>query len=139
MFHTSLRTTLRTFSRNKGFTTLNIAGLAVGLTSCLLLLLYVDYEWQFDKQFRDYKNIYVVYSNQTGNNRIFSFPVSPAPMAAAAQTEIPGVTSAVRVTDPQDQLLTRGDQLLKKPGMYAEGTFFGLFDYPFLQGTEISR
>jgi hypothetical protein len=110
MPHSSLRTILRTFNRNKGFTILNIAGLAVGLTSCLLLLLYVDYEWQFDKQFRDYENIYVVYSNQSGD-KIFSFAVSPAPMAAAAQTEVPGVMAAVRVTDAQDQLLAYHEQL----------------------------
>jgi putative ABC transport system permease protein len=138
MFNTSLRTALRTFNRNKGFTILNIAGLAVGLTSCLLLLLYVDYEWQFDKQFRDYQNIYVVYSNQSGGNKIFSFAVSPAPLATAAQSEIPGVTAAVRVTDAQDQLLAYRDQLLKKPGMYADSSFFGLFDYPFLQGSPLT-
>jgi ABC-type antimicrobial peptide transport system permease subunit len=132
---TSLKSTLRTFKRNKGFTILNIAGLAVGLTSCLLLLLYVDYEWQFDKQFRDYENIYVVYSNQSGGDKIFSFPVSSAPMAAAAQAEVPGVTAAVRVTDAQDQLLAYNERLLKKPGMYADSAFFGLFDYPFLQGS----
>jgi len=135
---TSLKSTLRTFKRNKGFTILNIAGLAVGLTSCLLLLLYVDYEWQFDKQFRDYENIYVVYSNQSGGGKIFSFPVSPALMAATAQTEVPGVTAAVRVTDAQDQLLAYNERLLKKAGMYADSTFFGLFDYPFLQGSPLT-
>jgi ABC-type antimicrobial peptide transport system permease subunit len=138
MFHTSFKSTLRTFNRNKGFTILNIAGLAIGLTSCLLLLLYVDYEWQFDKQFRDYENIYVVYSNQSGSGKIFSFAVSPAPLADAAQTEVPGVTTAVRVTDAQDQLLAYHEHLLKKPGMFADSTFFGLFDYPFLQGSPLT-
>ena len=138
MFQTSLRTTLRTFYRNKGFTALNVTGLAVGLTSCLLLLLYVDYEWEFDKQFKDYENIYIVYSNQSGGDKILSFPVSPVPLAATAQTEIPGVEQAVRVSDPRDQLLSYSDRQFKKSGIYADSAFFALFDYPFLEGSPLT-
>lgn len=134
MLTTQFKTALRSFYRNKSFTTLNVVGLAIGFTSCLLLLLYVDFEWSFDKQFSDHRNIYIVYSNQHGSGKINSFAVSPAQLAGAALQEIPGVTGAVRVSDAQEQLIAFNNQPFKKSGMYVDSSFFELFDYPFVEG-----
>jgi hypothetical protein len=52
MFRLNLKIALRNLLRNKGFTLINIGGLAIGMSCCMVLLLYVNYEWSYDKQYR---------------------------------------------------------------------------------------
>ena len=57
MFKLNFRIALRNLWKNKGFTLINVGGLAIGLASCMLLLLYVAYEWGYDKQYSNSKTI----------------------------------------------------------------------------------
>ncbi|SEA77560.1 hypothetical protein [Pedobacter hartonius] len=50
MFFINFKIALRNLKRNKGFSFINIGGLAIGLTSCLLLLLYVNYEYSYSRR-----------------------------------------------------------------------------------------
>ncbi|RZK88407.1 MAG: hypothetical protein EOO98_12380, partial [Pedobacter sp.] len=65
MFKLNLKIALRNLWKNKGFSLINIGGLAIGLASCMLLLLYVSYEFSFDKQYENYKTTYVAHTNMT--------------------------------------------------------------------------
>ena len=58
MFKLSLKITLRNLFKNKVYAAINIGGLALGLTSSLLLMLYATYEWSYDKQFKNSDHIY---------------------------------------------------------------------------------
>ncbi|MGY0035469.1 ABC transporter permease [Pedobacter sp. NJ-S-72] len=58
MFKLDLKIALRSLWKNKGYTLINIGGLAIGLASCMILLLYVAYEWSYDRQFTNHdKNL----------------------------------------------------------------------------------
>lgn len=50
MLRLNFKIALRNLWKNKGFTLINVGGLAIGMACCLMLLLYVNYEWSFDKQ-----------------------------------------------------------------------------------------
>jgi putative ABC transport system permease protein len=134
MLKNYFKTTWRNFLKFKVFSFINIGGLALGIASCLALLLYVSYEWGYDKQFDNYKNIYRVYENQSGGNTIYSLPVTPAVLAGAAQREIPGIRRAVRFLDMEPQLLSYGESHFLKSGYYADSPFFQLFSYHFIRG-----
>lgn len=58
MFLINFKIALRSLWKNKGCSLINIGGLAIGMTCCLLLLIYVNYEWSYDKQFKDIDRIY---------------------------------------------------------------------------------
>jgi putative ABC transport system permease protein len=64
MIRNHLKIAWRNLLAYKTFSFVNIAGLGIGIASCLALLLYVRYEWNYDKQFSNYRNIYRVYENQ---------------------------------------------------------------------------
>ncbi|RYD80113.1 MAG: hypothetical protein EOP55_03040, partial [Sphingobacteriales bacterium] len=73
MFKINFKIALRNLWKNKGFTLINVGGLAIGLASCMVLLLYVAYEWSYDKQYTNADKTYVVYQNAPANGKIFSW------------------------------------------------------------------
>lgn len=58
MIRNYLRASLRYFSKNKGFTAINIAGLSIGLAVCLLIIFYVKDELNYDKYNKNANRIY---------------------------------------------------------------------------------
>lgn len=127
-------TAWRNFLKFRTLSFINIIGLSIGLVGCLALLLFVFDQWSYDRQFSNARNIYMVYENQSGSDRIYSLAVSPATLAPAARQEIPGVVRAIRLGGPSTQLLSFGDKRLKQSGMYADSAFFSMLNYRFLSG-----
>jgi putative ABC transport system permease protein len=138
MIRSNLRIAWRNLLVFRTFSFVNIAGLAIGVASCLALLLYVRYEWNFDKQFSDYGNIYRVYENQSGGDRIYSLPVTPSVLATHVMGRIPGIVRAVRFVDMDPQVLSGGDRQFLRSGLYADSDFFQVMDYRFLTGSSAS-
>jgi putative ABC transport system permease protein len=134
MFKLNLCIALRSLWKHKGYTLINVGGLALGLASCMLLLLYVAYEWGYDKQFKNYETTYVTYNNQTANGTIFSFNATPGVLAEAIKAEIPGVEHAVHVSYPDERLLTYNRNSFKKTALFTESDFFKIFDFKVLKG-----
>ncbi len=124
--------------KNKAFSAINIGGLTIGLASCLLLLIYINYEWGYDKQFKNVENIYAIENNQTGDGEIFTFMATPGELAQTIQNEVPGVKNTVRVTYPSQELLNYGEKPMKKAGIYADSSFFSVFSYHFIRGNATS-
>jgi putative ABC transport system permease protein len=96
MFKLNLKVTLRNLWKNKLFSMINIGGLAIGLTSCLILLLYVNYETGYDKQFKDIDRIYGV-PKRAANTDGFDMTLGtisnalPATLALEVKDKIAGV------------------------------------------------
>jgi putative ABC transport system permease protein len=84
MFFINFKIALRNLKKNKGFTLINIGGLAIGLTSCLLLLLYVNYEYSYDQQYQAIDRLYVAELNHSTDGTIKTYPYTPNKLAAAA-------------------------------------------------------
>lgn len=128
---------LRSLIRQKGFSFINIAGLAIGIAACMIILLYIQYELSFEKMFTDADRIYRVLTIDkalgTNNQRV---GITMPPVGAAAESSIPEVESALRVSGGGRALLIYGD----KPGIYAEklrnadANFFEFFDFKLLKG-----
>jgi hypothetical protein len=69
MFKLNFKIAMRNLWKNKAFTFINIGGLAIGLASCLILLLYVSYEMSYDKQFTHQEKTYTAIDNLTANGK----------------------------------------------------------------------
>src|SRR5476651_931520 len=97
----------RNIKRHKGFSMLNAGGLSLGMASCLLLLLFVSYHLNYDRQFEGLDHIYIIENNQPGDGQVHTFSATPAPMAAAIKAQVPGVTEVTRFCNYKaDGLLT---------------------------------
>ncbi|WP_285057319.1 ABC transporter permease [Pedobacter ginsengisoli] len=134
MFKLNLKIALRNLWKNKGFTLINVGGLAIGLASCMVLLLYVAYEWSFDKQFTDADKTYVVYQNGAANGKIYSWAWTPAVMANEVKEKIPGVKYASHSTYPGSQLISYGNTKLQSRAVFADQSFVKILDYKFIRG-----
>ncbi|MFC3559420.1 ABC transporter permease [Pedobacter jamesrossensis] len=134
MFKLNLKIALRNLWKNKGFSLINIGGLAIGLASCMILLLYIAYEWSYDKQFANNDKTYVIYQSVVANGKTLSWPWTPNVMAKEVQEKIPGVKYASRSTYPKPQLITVGDNKLGSKAVFADDKFIKVFDYKFIKG-----
>src|SRR5579862_2762330 len=108
MIKNYLKTTLRSLLRNRSYSFLNIAGLAVGIACASLIFLWVQDEVTFNHNYAKRNVLYKVYENQTYEGKISTFLGTPGPMAAAMKTEIPGIKNAARMTGDQGQLFGLG-------------------------------
>ena len=134
MFKLNLKIALRNLWKNKGFTLINVGGLAIGLASCMILLLYVAYEWGYDKQFSDYENTYVIYKNDYVSDRVYTNAWTPGVMAAEIREKISGVKYASRSTYPSNMLITYKTNGYKKQAVHSDPSFLKILDYKFLKG-----
>jgi ABC-type antimicrobial peptide transport system permease subunit len=125
----------RNILKRKAFSFINIGGLALGMASCLLLLLYVVYHLNYDKQFDKMDNLYMVENNQPGDGKVYTFAATPGLMALQIKADIPGVEAAIRTVNyGASGLLTYRDNSFKKSGLFADPAFFSIFNYHFIKG-----
>ena len=97
MFRNYITVALRNIRKHKGFSLINIAGLAIGIASCLLILLFVQSELSYDRFNEKAERIYRVgFTFHVGTNQ-FDAALGPCPLAAALVDDFPEVQSAARI------------------------------------------
>jgi len=134
MFKLNLKIALRNLWRNKGFTLINLGGLAIGLASCMVLLLYVAYEYGYDKQFTDYDRTYVLYNNQKTASETFSFMAFPGQLKDEIKEKVPGIAKVSRLSYPEPMLVSYNQNNFKMNATYGDPDFLKMFDYKVLKG-----
>ncbi len=135
MIKNYIKTAWRNIRKRPGFSLINAGGLTLGIASCLLLMLYVTYHLQFDHQFKNLDNIYLVENNQGGDGKIYTFSATPGVLAPITKSETPGVVQAIRVEQwMPGSLLSYKDKSFKESSLYTDPAFFSIFSYKFLEG-----
>lgn len=134
MFRLNLKIALRNLWKNKGFSLINIGGLAIGLACCLLLLLYVNYEWSYDKQYKNIDNIYFSRLNLKFNGKVATTYAVPLNLANAVMQEIPGVKNAARMMEMNENLFSRNQNKFKLNATYVDPSFIKILSYDFIYG-----
>ena len=138
MFKLNLKIALRNLWNNKGFTLINLGGLAIGMACCMILLLYVAYEYGYDRQFKNIDKTYVAYTNMEANGKIFSWAWTPGLLAPNLAENTPDVAYAARSTYPSSQLISNGDIKIKGICVFADPSFLKILDYRFIDGNQES-
>src|SRR5215467_9768934 len=86
----------RNLLRNKSFSIINISGLAIGMASAILILLWVQNEVSYDRFHAKIDRLYQVYSNDVINNSIRSLTATPEIMAPGLKNDVPEIDEASR-------------------------------------------
>jgi putative ABC transport system permease protein len=130
---------LRSMLKQKLYTSINIGGLATGLTCFILIFLYVQFEFSFDDFYLKKDRIYRIYQQQAGNDYLGSdyFAVTPAGLANNLTDEVPGVEHASTIQE-RTSLIKYDDNSFLESGYWADDSFFKIFDYSFLHGKSSS-
>ncbi|HLY70752.1 MAG TPA: ABC transporter permease, partial [Puia sp.] len=137
MLKNYLITALRNISRHSIFSMINIAGLTLGLTACMLIGLYVWDEHQFDKFIPNGDSVYRIYSGYTNSEGTQQLAATPPAMATALQQNFPEVDITTRVlTRPTYKTLFEANKkrLYEESGCYADSTFLRVFPLKFIYG-----
>jgi putative ABC transport system permease protein len=134
MFKTYFKTTIRNLWKNKGYSFLNIFGLAIGIACAGLIFLWVEDELNWDQFNTKKDNLYRIKENQKYDTYVATFGSTPAPMAPAMQQEIPGVANTCRIIGYNTKLITIGNKSLYAFPNYADASLFSMFSFPFVQG-----
>ena len=128
------KTIRRNFLRSKTFSFINITGLAVGMASALLILLWIRHEMSYD-QFHEKKDrIYMTWNRAAINGTIACWPVTPIPMGPALKKDYPQVEEAVRTNWVGAFVLSNGDKHLQTQGLVTDPNFFNVFSFPLVEG-----
>ena len=132
----------RQLLKNKTFSLINIFGLSVGVACCVLLALFIEDEFAYEKDFKDHDRIYRIYTAFTKDGTTENFPRTSPPIATELKELLPEVESASRLVAPPDvtQHLIRykDKQFFEKSGALVDSTFFNLFDFEFEEGNDHS-
>ena len=135
MFKNFLKTTFRNLCKNKGYSFLNIFGLAIGIACAGFIFLWVEDEINFDSNNVNKSHIYLVKTNDKVDDGVFTHSSTAGPMAPAMQVTIPGIANTCRTTEGGTSFLfTIGDKAVNASGKYVEPSFFSMFTLPFVQG-----
>lgn len=112
-----------------------MGGLAIGLACCLILLLYVNYEWSYDKQYKNLENIYIAKLKLKVNGEVATTEAVPYKLAGAVLQEIPGVKNAARITMYHGaKLFSHNENKFKLKSAYVDKSFIKILSYNFLYG-----
>jgi len=134
MFRNYLKTTFRTLWKNKGYSFLNIGGLAVGIACAGLILLWVEDELMFNHYFSNRDNLYKIKDSQTYDGQTFTFDATPGPLAKAMKAEIPGIKNTARTTWGESMLFTLNNKIIYEQGLYVDAPFLNMFQLEFVKG-----
>lgn len=113
---------------------INLSGLIVGLSAFILIFLWVEEEWSYDRFHQESTNIYRVVQNQfNDNNEVYPVAVTPAPLAPHLKTTFAEVEASCRV-GTSEFIVRREDVAFVQKGILADPEFFEVFSFPILKG-----
>jgi putative ABC transport system permease protein len=125
---------VRNLLRNKGFSILNISGLAIGMASAVLILLWIQNEISYDRFHAKTDRIYEVWGNDVVSGKINSGTNTPEIMAPVLKNDAPEIDEVSRIDWGQDYLFSIGDKNLKASGNLVDPDFLSMFSFPFAKG-----
>jgi putative ABC transport system permease protein len=134
MFKNHFKTSWRNLKKNKVYSFLNIAGLAVGTVCAALIFLWVEDELTFNHNFKNRDQLYHVMQNEKSDAGTNTNGSTPGPLAAALKADVPGILNSGRLSWAMDELVVLNDKLIKENGLYADPSVLNMYDLPFLFG-----
>ena len=135
MFKNYIRIAFRNLFRHRGFSLINIIGLTVGLTCCLLILLFIRDELSFDKYNDKADRIYRVALHGRISDSNFNLAVSCAPIGPALKSQLPEVENFTRLHKGGIPVIRYKEKVFSEDRFFwADSTFFDVFTLPFIEG-----
>ncbi|MHA4847316.1 ABC transporter permease [Flavitalea antarctica] len=137
MLQNHFKIAFRNLLKRKGYTTINILGLAIGMSVCLLIVLFIKNEMSYDRDQERGNRIYRMVVDRKYPGRSTSYSIIPQSYAAAVKLECPEVEEAVRIYNQGGasfQLTYEDRKFEEKRGYFVDSNFFRVFSARFLAG-----
>ena len=134
MFNNYFKLALRHTKKNKGFSLINIFGLALGMACAILILLWVQDEIMYNRFHEKYTTLYQVMDNQTYEGKTYTFSAVPGLLAGALKDEVPEIKNTARADWGDRWLFTLGEKTIYDDGKLVDPSFLDMFTFPLLHG-----
>jgi putative ABC transport system permease protein len=134
MLKSYFKTAFRNLKRHWAFFFINVVGLAIGMTACFLIFLYVIFELSYDDFNKKANRIYRIASELTTSSGTNNNYYTSGPMALNMKIDFPEVQSMVRF-QPNSILIRKGDvKFQEEQTLFADSSLFSIFDFHLLNG-----
>jgi len=137
MIKNYLKMAVRNLQKHKFYSFINVIGLSIGISCCMLITLFIIDELNYDRYHEKSDRIFRVTMESRFGGNDFNMAVTPAPMAAALMADYPEVASVSRFRSSGTWLIKKkeGDQNIKENKViFADSTVFNIFSIPFIEG-----
>jgi len=136
MFKNYLKIAVRNIKKHKGYTFINVSGLAVGMTCCILMILWVQNELSYDRFHEHADDIYRVVFEKRTEQGTFRNIYGPTPLGSTLKEVYPEIIDFINVAGPATGWhLKYGEKgFLNDIQIITESRFFKLFTFPFVKG-----
>ena len=136
MFKNYLTVGLRNLHRYKGYSSINVLGLAIGIACCILITLYVQDELSYDQYHEKRDRIYRLAESATIAGRPIEAAVTPPPWAPVLLEEYPEIERITRIKPPGSRWLIRykENRFYERYFVFADSSVFDIFTIPLVQG-----
>ena len=135
MFKNYFKIAWRNLIKHKAFTAINIIGLAIGIATCLIIMLFVQDELSFDRFNEKADQIVRVVFRGTMNGEKMKESSVMAIVAPTLRHDYPEVIDATRITQTGSQKVTIGDKTFKDESFaFVDSNFFQVFTLPLIEG-----
>ncbi len=125
----------RNLFKNKVYSFINIFGLAIGLATCIVILLYVSHELSYDKHHQHSDRIYRVTSHIDFAGNFIELAATSAPMGPALKENFPEVEAMTRMRPRGSYLVKKDGENYREEGfIFADSSTFRVFTIPFIHG-----
>ncbi|NOT75022.1 MAG: FtsX-like permease family protein [Cyclobacteriaceae bacterium] len=141
MLRNYIKTAIRSLVKQRVYTSINILGLAVSITACILIVLYVKHETSYDKFYADSDRIYKMVLERKYPNHVTYFSPIPHSFAPAVQRDYPEVESTLIMQGPNQNVAISYRPLEGETKsfeedffLFADSSFFSFFDMNLIKG-----
>jgi len=135
MFRNYLKITLRHLKKHRGYSFINIAGLAIGMACCLMILLYVSDELSYDRHHEHADRIYRVNGISSIGETTRHYATTPPALGPEIAVSIPEIEESIRFFDIIEFEARIKDKHIRIPDTcLADPTYFDIFSHEFIAG-----
>ena len=138
MLKNYFKISVRNLWKQKGFTFINLSGMAVGMACCFLLLIYVNHEMHFDEYHPNVERLYRVnYHASFGGNEMVIGAI-PAPIAPLMEQDFPQIEKIARLYNRSISVraVDASESFEIENAVFADSTVQDVFGFEFIKGTQ---
>ena len=136
MFRNYIKIALRNLKKHRGYSFINISGLAIGMACCLLILLWVQYQLSYNRFNEHADRIFRMYQHSSyAQDQVLLTDNLPGPLAKDLMDEFPEVVNATRFMIADSKPVKHGDVTHNELMiLYADQAFLEMFSFPMIRG-----
>ena len=133
MLKNYLLVTFRNLVKNRIFTIINILGLGIGLSLCIVAFFNHMFSYEFDRTHENFEQIYRVTSFRDMKGREQEYGIVPATLGLEARKDIPGIEKSARLNRSYSPV-KMGDDIFEAQISYVDPDFLDIFTFPIILG-----